>query len=94
MKRTDLKPCPFCGREAVLMDAFHDYYVRCRHGCVEQSNIYRAPGTAIKNWNKRADPFSVLTDKVEGVKKAIAKPVIQEAIRDHLQIYEQFREED
>lgn len=51
-----LKPCPFCGGKAELIElSKRDYYVQCRKCKVEQGKVYRAKQTAIKAWSRRAD---------------------------------------
>lgn len=55
-----LKPCPFCGGEAELIDigcpvyGEGRYYVVCKTGCVEQTRMWATKQTAIKRWNRRA----------------------------------------
>ena len=56
-----LKPCPFCGNEAVLEDlggpsVFGEgrFFVRCSKGCVAQEGLWATKQTAIKRWNRRA----------------------------------------
>lgn len=55
-----LKPCPFCGCQAVLEDCGNTsplgegrYFVRCARRCVEQSGLWKMKQTAIKRWNRR-----------------------------------------
>ena len=59
----DLKPCPFCGGEALLS---HDYegmgasYVRCKKCGLESIRFIRAFDTAsddraVEYWNRRTD---------------------------------------
>lgn len=55
---TKLKPCPFCGGEAEIVDLEcygARYYVKCTNGCVEQSGLYGEKAKAINLWNKRED---------------------------------------
>ena len=51
-----LVPCPYCGdrAEIIQVDA-HEYFVRCKNGCVEQCKLYPTIGEAIKKWNRRTD---------------------------------------
>lgn len=57
-----LKPCPFCGEEAVLVDlggpsVFGEgrFFVRCSKGCVAQEGLWSTKQTAIKRWNRRVE---------------------------------------
>ena len=52
-----LKPCPFCGGEAVLEDlgqyeAPRRYFVRCSKCEIAQENLWATKQTAIKRWNR------------------------------------------
>ena len=51
-----LKPCPFCGGEAILVkdfSAFKDWtYVRCQ-GCGAATSVSGNAFKAIDSWNKR-----------------------------------------
>ena len=48
---TELKPCPFCGGKAKLMDA-PDVWVECT-SCGAQSRMCAMPETALERWNVR-----------------------------------------
>lgn len=50
-----LKPCPFCGGEGVLVkDRTYTYWIRCRKCGVRQPYTkYNAPYEAIEAWNRR-----------------------------------------
>lgn len=57
-----LKPCPFCGCQAVLEDlgvpsGFGEgrFFVRCSKWCVAQESLWATKQTAIKRWNRRSD---------------------------------------
>ena len=59
-----LKPCPFCGGEAVLEDlggptVFGEgrYFVKCTNPKCgeEQSGLWATKQTAIKRWNRRVN---------------------------------------
>lgn len=60
VKTPDLKPCPFCGGEAVLFNSGNywpiTYYrVICRRGgCCFMSRFHEDPENAVKEWNRRA----------------------------------------
>ena len=58
MASEELKPCPFCGGKAELIDVGryegrYEWFIKCRRGCVEQSHIYKAKSSAVKAWNRR-----------------------------------------
>ena len=54
----DLKPCPFCGGEAVIdvdPDAVRwKYYAVCNRCCATSGLTY-TPQKAIEAWNRRVD---------------------------------------
>ncbi|MBQ6232824.1 MAG: Lar family restriction alleviation protein [Clostridia bacterium] len=55
---TKLKPCPFCGGEAVLEDCGPYYgegrfFVRCSKCDIVQEHLWATKQTAIKAWNRR-----------------------------------------
>ncbi len=60
--RRQLKPCPFCGGEAIEKhtpqhNAFIKkpvrFWYRCENGCVEQYNVYETPLAATEAWDRR-----------------------------------------
>ena len=55
-----LKPCPFCGGEADLINdyLYEKWYAGCHNGkCAVQPDTYihGTPDSAIKAWNTRAN---------------------------------------
>lgn len=56
-----IKPCPFCGKEAVLEDCGPSYYgegrffVRCSKCDIVQEHLWATKQTAIKRWNRRVN---------------------------------------
>ena len=53
-----LKPCPFCGSEALLEDLGSyekcgRYFVRCSKCGIAQDNLWSTKKTAIIRWNRR-----------------------------------------
>lgn len=54
----ELKPCPFCGHKAILVDLECNprFYVKCsyRYCRVEQAPLYMSKASAIKAWNRRS----------------------------------------
>ena len=58
-KDSRMKPCPICGKEAVLIEIkFYvkpKWYISCKSPyCVEQKHFYSTKIRAIKSWNRRA----------------------------------------
>jgi Lar family restriction alleviation protein len=49
--KEELKPCPFCGGNAILYAAGIPY-VRCDN-CGTQTTAYQTPDHAITAWNRR-----------------------------------------
>ena len=54
----ELKPCPFCGGEAILEtlegNSPEAYYVYCPK-CNFESGLYSEPDFIVEKWNRRAD---------------------------------------
>lgn len=54
-----LKPCPFCGGEAILRmqnaDYIPDMYAVECHSCKYITDFYTNSGKAIEAWNRRAE---------------------------------------
>lgn len=64
-ERIELKPCPFCGGNAKLVDhtfwndttksfSYKSYGVMCRHCGVQGFQFYETEEEAINAWNRRA----------------------------------------
>lgn len=55
MEKRELKPCPFCGREAIIEEVKIanrcDYFIRCK--CGVEHRLYKSKQNAIKMWNRR-----------------------------------------
>jgi hypothetical protein len=70
----ELKPCPFCGGRAMLIDIPHTNIHNCAVRCVNvhcvmhpTTHIYVEPKSAIEAWNRRAD-YVPAADVVEVVR--------------------------
>lgn len=63
-EETKLKPCPFCGGEAIIDDWYVNVLVKCKI-CENRTDEYKTKDKAIKAWNTRHTPE--LTD--EKIKK-------------------------
>lgn len=61
IKTTDnLKPCPFCGGQAVVQEMCYsmlqsEHFVKCVNCGAESSRYYDSTHSAIKAWNRRVD---------------------------------------
>ncbi|MDE7104660.1 MAG: Lar family restriction alleviation protein [Ruminococcus sp.] len=57
MNEIKLKPCPFCGREAILKEKVSKdeirYYVLCGK-CMSKSHMFVTEKDAVDAWNRRA----------------------------------------
>ena len=74
MSKTKLKPCPFCGGEAEIVYALHDYNlwgVRCKNcdASVECSIEEDSEENAVKAWNTRK-PVDDVLERLEKLKMA------------------------
>lgn len=55
-ERDKLKPCPFCGREAVIKHGSCGYYAECNNGMCKvmpTTWYYETEEEAITAWNRR-----------------------------------------
>ena len=50
---TKLKPCPFCGGEAEVVDCGNEYFCRCKKCAINQDHLYGQRCDAVKAWNRR-----------------------------------------
>ena len=57
---TELKPCPFCGGEAMIIVLPHarKRFVKCKNQCCEQNTNFNTREEAIEAWNRRANDES------------------------------------
>lgn len=55
--RQELKPCPFCGGKAILIELEYSKakFAKCENHCCEQSLIYQTKAEAIEAWNRRVN---------------------------------------
>lgn len=62
---TELKPCPFCGDEARLMNRYiegdYAFIISCR-GCEAMMWFYDSEESVINTWNCRADGWISVDD--------------------------------
>ena len=53
MEQESMKPCPFCGGEAMLFDAVGEMWACCKT-CLASSHMHSDPIKAAAAWNARA----------------------------------------
>jgi Lar family restriction alleviation protein len=60
---TELKPCPFCGGEAILEtvdgNSPEECYIYCPE-CDFESGVYSEPKFIVEKWNRRAENGNAL----------------------------------
>ena len=57
-ERDELKPCPFCGRKAILRRDSHGCYIGCENGMcsvLPTTWYYETEEEAITAWNRRVN---------------------------------------
>ena len=60
-----LKPCPFCGGEAVIRyDNCNKAYIECKHGCVRTPSYWNNLVIIIETWNTRK-PMERIVERLE-----------------------------
>lgn len=58
----ELKPCPFCGGEAIIDDCGdHRYFVRCTKCSINQDKLFAQKCDAARVWNRRMSDESITT---------------------------------
>ena len=51
---TELKPCPFCGSDAIFSDGYNHWYVRCSNQeCLVRTRRFLDKNNAMACWNRR-----------------------------------------
>jgi Lar family restriction alleviation protein len=58
-----LKPCPFCGGEAIMGNAYDVYWITCKH-CKASSMSFHTSKQAIEAWNRR-EPIDKIVEQLE-----------------------------
>lgn len=48
-----LKPCPFCGGKAEVIECAGEYFVKCKKCSINQDKLYKQKCTAVNAWNRR-----------------------------------------
>lgn len=51
-----LKPCPFCGNDAILLKQVYGYSVTCSKCSASIKPFYETEEIAVKIWNQRDEP--------------------------------------
>lgn len=83
-----LKPCPFCGEEAILAETTNseELFVECCN-CYAHTGLYCSEQEAIDAWNSRVEPTFAL-DEIDAIRRMFAEryprarklPVIEQSI--------------
>ena len=75
-KPTQLKPCPFCGGEAIHASTRHSYpaehWVKCSY-CFSATTAYGNREAATIAWNTRADATEFLREALQQTKDTLVK---------------------
>ncbi|MBQ6969820.1 MAG: Lar family restriction alleviation protein [Synergistaceae bacterium] len=56
----ELKPCPFCGGEAILAQQEYSlgyHFLVCCSQCGFEQHVYTSQAEAVADWNKRVDDY-------------------------------------
>ena len=66
-----LKPCPFCGDEAIILAFIEGYRVGCIQlfacrGAANTSRAYDTEAEAVEAWNKRAECDAEMRGEEDG----------------------------
>ena len=59
MDKIELKPCPFCSGEGIVISRAHHNDLRCFvpcRSCMAETKLFYKTGDAIEAWNRRAKP--------------------------------------
>lgn len=65
----ELKPCPFCGEEAILAETNDEVLVECCN-CYAHTGLYCSEQEAIDAWNSRVKP-TFTPDELDAIRKAL-----------------------
>lgn len=87
----ELKPCPFCGGEAELVElGIKVWSPRCTQCECKLNQVYRSKQKAVEAWNIRK-PMDEIVDKLEKAAKIYRdKAVIELSTEGHTLDYEHF----
>jgi len=67
---SELKKCPFCGGEAEIYHWYERFYVRCSK-CLISTLSHPTKQKAIAAWNRRADEWIPVTERLPEVGKCV-----------------------
>ena len=90
MTEPELKPCPFCGGKAKLMDA-PDVWVECT-SCGAQSRMCAMPETALERWNVRVTEEELA--RLENIALGSLIRKLEDIVRENEEIIKVAKERD
>lgn len=86
---TELKPCPFCGSDAIFSDGYNHWYVRCSNQeCLVRTRRFLDKSKAKDCWNRRAKVVPMDCDKDRICPKCGKVMILCEDEKTYYQIWE------
>ena len=80
MSKSNLKPCPCCSGEAVIMEDFGDFQIICKTCRIQTES--EGPYLAMKNWNTRIESERIVNLERENLGQSDLITRLQTALFD------------